>query len=190
MAKQEQRASNNTLIRDIVATGIGAAIFFILNRCLVIPSGVPNTNITIAYPFLALLGAIFGPIVAGLAGFIGHALTDATWGSIWWTWVISSGVAGVLYGLLKRRLNLSEGKLDSRKSWFFIIAVIVINYGVWALLAPTLDVLVYAEPAARTFTQGVVSATSNALSTAIIGWILLKAYSSTQTRRGSLKKEV
>ncbi|MFR2688092.1 MAG: ECF transporter S component, partial [Enterococcus faecium] len=58
-------------VKHIVAIGIGAAVFFILKRFVTIPKVVQNTDIATAYPFLALLGVVYGQVVAGLAGFIG-----------------------------------------------------------------------------------------------------------------------
>ncbi len=42
-------------VKSVVAIGIGAAIYVILARFTSIPTGIPNTNIEIVYPFLALL---------------------------------------------------------------------------------------------------------------------------------------
>ena len=36
-------------VKTIVATGIGAALFFVLGRFVAIPSGVPDTNISVQY---------------------------------------------------------------------------------------------------------------------------------------------
>lgn len=185
-----QKNTNQHVVRNIVATGVGAAIFFILHRFVVIPSGVPNTNITFSYPFLALIGAIFGPAVAGLAGLIGHTLTDMTaYGSVWFSWVISSGIAGVLYGLIGKRINITKGTFGRKEGITFVVGSIIINVIVWGLIAPLGDILIYAEPASRVFTQGLTSAAVNGVSTAVIGTILLKAYASTQVKKGSLKKE-
>lgn len=40
----------NTSIKTVVAIGIGAALFFVLGRFVAIPSGVPNTNISLHTP--------------------------------------------------------------------------------------------------------------------------------------------
>ena len=42
-------------VKSVVAIGIGAAIYVILARFTSIPTGIPNTNIEIVYPFLAYL---------------------------------------------------------------------------------------------------------------------------------------
>ena len=81
----------NTSIKTVVAIGIGAALFFVLGRFVAIPSGVPNTNISLQYAVLGLLAAMYGPLAGGLIGFIGHTLIDLSWGgSPWWSWVIAS----------------------------------------------------------------------------------------------------
>ena len=64
--------NNNSSIKPVVAVGIGAALFFVLGRFVAIPSPVPNTNISLQYAVLALLAAMYGPVVGGLIGFIGH----------------------------------------------------------------------------------------------------------------------
>ena len=64
--------NNNNGIKNVVAIGIGAALFFVLGRFVAIPSPVPNTNISLQYAVLALLAAMYGPVAGGLIGFIGH----------------------------------------------------------------------------------------------------------------------
>ena len=56
----------NTSIKTVVAIGIGAALFFVLGRFVAIPSGVPNTNISLQYAVLGLLAAMYGPLAGGL----------------------------------------------------------------------------------------------------------------------------
>lgn len=102
-------------VKTVVAIGIGAAVFVILGRFVVIPTGFPNTNIETSYAFLALISAIFGPFAGLMTGLVGHAIKDfTTYGSAWWSWVICSGIIGCLYGWIGLKLNLSSG-LFSRK---------------------------------------------------------------------------
>ena len=61
----------------VVAIGIGAALFFVLGRFVIVPSPVPNTNINLQYGLLAFMALLFGPVVGGLSGLIGHVLVDA-----------------------------------------------------------------------------------------------------------------
>ncbi len=59
----------------------------------------------------------------------------------------------------------------------------------WILLAPILDILIYAEPANKVFTQGAVACVLNVVITAILGTLLLAAYSKVGAKSGSLSKE-
>nr|MCR5723280.1 ECF transporter S component [Lachnospiraceae bacterium] len=63
-------------VKTVVAIGIGAALFFVLGRFVSIPSGIPDTNISIQYGVLAFIAAVFGPIAGFLAGIIGHFFID------------------------------------------------------------------------------------------------------------------
>ncbi|AVK61624.1 ECF-type riboflavin transporter substrate-binding protein [Lactobacillus sp. CBA3605] len=180
----------STSIRTVVATGIGAAVIFVLMKFVAIPTGVPNTQFNVAMGFLALLGAIFGPVAAGLAVFIGHALNDfVTYGSPWWTWVIVDGLIGVAFGLAKNRLKIDQGVLSKAKLIWFNLYQIVINFIGWVILAPTGDIIIYHEPASKVYVQGITTWIVDSISVAVIGTILLVLYARTRTQHGSLKKE-
>ncbi|KRM89533.1 hypothetical protein FD21_GL001390 [Liquorilactobacillus vini DSM 20605] len=184
------KKNSNSSIQSVVATGIGAAIIFVLMKFVAIPTGIPNTQVNVAEGFLPLLAAIYGPIVAGLAVFIGHGLNDfVTYGSPWWTWVVVDGLVGAAFGLFKNQLDIQNGSLTKAKLIWFNIYQIIVNLIGWVLLAPTGDILVYHEPANKVYLQGVTTWLVNSVSVAIIGTILLVLYARTRTKRGSLKKE-
>ena len=56
-------------VKSIVAIGIGAALFFVLGRFVAIPSGIPDTNISIQYGVLAFVAGVFGPIYGNFDNF-------------------------------------------------------------------------------------------------------------------------
>ncbi len=58
-------------VKNVVAMGIGSAIYVILTRFTSIPTPIPNTNIELVFPFLALFAAIYGAKVGFAVGFIG-----------------------------------------------------------------------------------------------------------------------
>lgn len=183
---QENNRSSTT---NLVAVGIGAAVFFILGRFLSIPTGVPNTSIETTYPFLALMSAIFGPMPGLLIGLIGHAIKDLTTYGLWWSWVICSGITGLGYGIVGRSLSIKQGKFTRLNALRFNLGQIVTNIIAWGLIAPTLDILIYSEPANKVFFQGITSAALNSLAVGVLGSVLLATYSRTRTQSGSLKKE-
>jgi len=181
---------NKLTTKTIVAIGIGAAIFVILGRFGSIPSGIPNTNIETSYAFLALMAVIFGPIAGGLIGLIGHSLKDAIfYGSPWWSWVIVSAFVGLLIGFLTRKINVEEGEFGKKQIISFNAAQVVVQLIGWVVIAPTLDILIYAEPANKVYVQGIVAALSNIVTVGVIGTFLLAAYAKTRSKTGSLRKE-
>ena len=180
----------NTSIKTVVAIGIGAALFFVLGRFVAIPSGVPNTNISLQYAVLGLLAAIYGPVAGGLIGFIGHTLIDLSWGgSPWWSWVIASAFVGVVVGLFAKKLASEEGSFGKKEVITFAIANVVANVVAWLGIAPVLDILIYAEPASKVFAQGAMAAVVNSLTAVIVGALLVVAYTKTIAKKGSLDQE-
>ena len=177
-------------VTTVVAIGVGAALFFVLGRFVAIPSPVPNTNISLQYGLLAFMAALFGPVAGALIGLIGHALIDFSYGwGIWWSWVIASGVFGVLVGLVSRRLSLADGVFGKKDTLVFNLFQIVSHIIAWGLVAPVLDILMYAEPANKVFLQGLVGGASNIVTTAVIGTLLCVAYAASKPKKGSLKQE-
>ena len=180
----------NSNSKTFVAVGIGAALFFVLGRFVAIPSPVPNTNISLQYAVLGLLAAMYGPVAGGLIGFIGHALIDLSWGGIpWWSWVIASAFTGVVVGLFAKKLNVQEGDFNKRKVATFAIANVAAHAIAWIVVAPVLDILIYAEPANKVFAQGAFAAVSNIITAVVVGGLLVLAYTRTIAKKGSLDKE-
>ena len=177
-------------VTTIVAIGIGAALFFVLGRFVAIPSPVPNTNISTQYGLLAFMAALFGPLAGALIGLIGHALIDFSYGwGIWWSWVIASAVFGALMGLVSKKLALEDGVFGGVGMATFNIFQIAGHVIAWGLIAPVLDILMYAEPANKVFLQGLVGGIANIVTTAIIGTILCAAYAASRPKKGSLSQE-
>ena len=149
-------------VKTIVAIGIGSAVFVILGRFVVIPTGIPNTNLETSYPFLALMSVVFGPVAGGLIGLIGHTLKDfTTYGSAWWSWIICSGIIGIIFGFAGRKMDLQHGEFTTND---------MVRFN-------------------KVFTQGVFATVSNIVAVGIIGTLLMKAYASTRTKKGSLSKD-
>jgi energy-coupling factor transport system substrate-specific component len=176
--------------RTIVATGLGAAIFTLLFMYVKVPSPIPETSFQTAYGLSALFGALFGPIAGGLIAFIGHALSDGIqYGSPWWSWVIASGVSGIIFGFSYKRTNVEEGEFKVKDILTFNIIQIIGNLVAWVIVAPVLDIVIYQEPVNLVFTQGITAAIMNSISAGVIGTLLLIAYAATRTKKGSLAKK-
>jgi energy-coupling factor transport system substrate-specific component len=175
-------------VRTVVAIGIGSAIAFVLMRFVAIPSGVPNTNLNLGLASIASFAAVFGPVAGFLIGFISHTITDLTWGGVWWSWVIADAVFGFLVGLFATRYQVEDGNFSIKECIAYNVCQIVSNLLAWAVVAPGLDILIYAEPANKVFVQGLVAAGLNSAVCLILGSLILFGYSKTRIKAGSLSK--
>ena len=176
-------------ITVFVAIGIGAALFYVLGRYVAIPSPVPNTNISLQYGLLAFMAALFGPLAGALIAFIGHALIDFSYGwGVWWSWVIASAVAGLIMGVLTKKISL-EKSFGKKQIITFNVSQVIAHLVAWVVVAPVLDILIYAEPANKVFVQGLVGGLANIVTTAIVGTLLAVAYNAAKPKAGSLRKE-
>jgi energy-coupling factor transport system substrate-specific component len=177
----------NFSVKHLVATAIGAAIFFLLARFLSFPV-FANTFLSLQYAVLGFFAAVFGPIAGLLIGLIGHFLTDLTFGwGLWWSWIITSAVVGFASGFILKPGSVEEGEFGVKEAVRFIIGSLVVHAVSWGLIAPVLDILIYAEPANKVFTQGIISGTGNFVLTAVVGTALIFGYSKTRTKSGSLE---
>ncbi len=103
----------NNSIKTVVATGIGA-LFVVIGHLINIPTFVPNTSIQLQYAVQSLLAVVFGPVVGFLVGFIGHTLKDSLTYGPWWSWILASGVFGLVVGLTKNVCVFKKGFLKGR----------------------------------------------------------------------------
>lgn len=180
----------NKPVKMIVAIGIGAALFFVCGRFISIPSPIPNVTINIQYGVLAFFAAAFGPLVGCLVGLIGHALIDFSFGwGIWWSWVIASAAFGFVLGLFRGLFNPNDGTFGGAKIVRFNVTQLISHLIAWGIVAPALDIVIYAEPANKVFLQGLVAGASNIVTTAIVGTILLVAFAAARPKKDSLKQE-
>ena len=165
---------NKFSIRTIVAIGIGAAVFMILGRFGSIPSGIPNTNIETAYAYLALMAILYGPAAGFLIGLIGHGLKD---------------LVGLIIGLVWKKVRVNDGDFGIKQAILFNITQIIANVVAWFIVAPTLDIVIYMDPAKKVYLQGAIGGISNMITIGILGTLLLSTYSKTKIKTGSLRVE-
>ena len=117
----------NDSVKKVVATGVGAALFFVLARFVAIPSGIPNTNITFQYAAQAVFAVLYGPVVGCLSGFIGHVLTDMSWGGVWWSWAFATAVYGLIVGAFADKINVKDGDFLKKEGITFVLAVLLLR---------------------------------------------------------------
>ena len=177
-------------VKEVVATGIGTALFIVLTNAQ-IPFGIiPNTALQSRVAVLTFFSAVFGPIVGGAIGLIGHALGDAIfYGSIYWSWVFPDALFGILMGVFAAKFAIKDGGFDGKAIALFNVVQVIANALAWILLAPVLDILIYAELAKKVFTQGILAFIGNIIVAAVLGTLLAFAYSKIGAKSSSLSKE-
>ena len=140
-------------IKEVVAIGIGTALFVALTEVQIPLGFIPNTALQPRAALLAFLAAVFGPIVGGVVGLLGHALGDA------------------------------------KNIVLFNIVQVVANAVAWILVAPVLDIVIYAEPANKVFAQGAWAFLGNIIIAGILGSLIAVGYSKIGGKSSSLSKE-
>lgn len=180
----------NFSIRAVVAIGIGTALYIALSLVSIPVGFIPNTSIQPRTALLAILAAIFGPIVGGAVGFLGHALADAfQYGSVWWSWVFPDAVFGFIVGIFATKYKIEDGGFGVKQIVLFNVVQVVANAIAWIGLAPVLDILIFAEPANKVFTQGIFAFIGNIITIGILGTLLAISYSKVKSKSSSLTKE-
>lgn len=169
--------------KTIAATVIGVIIVTFLFLYVKVPSGIPETEIQTACGVSAFFAAIFGPAAGCVIAFVGHAVSDSIQnGSPCWSWVIASGVAGFLTGMVYPKLKLEVKTFEKHDLIKFNLFQIVANGFAWIFVAPILDILIYQEPVSFVFKQGLIAGMANIFSTGVIGVLLLLLYVEIRSR--------
>lgn len=177
-------------IKEVVAIGIGTALFVALTEVQIPLGFIPNTALQPRAALLAFLAAVFGPVVGGVVGLLGHALGDALfYGSIWWSWVIPEAVFGVIVGVFANKFAIKDGGFDGKAVVLFNVVQVIGNAIAWILVAPLLDIVIYAEPANKVFAQGFWAFLGNIIIAGILGTLIAVGYSKVGAKSSSLEKE-
>ena len=172
-------------IKEVVATGIGTALFVALTEVQIPLGFIPNTALQPRAALLAFLAAVFGPVVGGIVGLLGHAIGDALfYGSVWWSWVFP-----ILVGLFAAKYAIKDGGFEKKQIVLFNVVQVVANLAAWVIVAPVLDIVIYAEPANKVFAQGAWACLGNVIIIGILGTLIAAGYSKIGAKSSSLSKE-
>jgi energy-coupling factor transport system substrate-specific component len=169
--------------RTTAAIAVGAALMFVLNRFAAVPFMVSGTSLSLGYGILAAFAAVFGPLAGFLIGLIGHFLTDLSWGSLWWSWIFSSALFGLLTGAFWKSYRAENGGFGIKQFLIFNAVQFVANIIAWSFIARTLDMIIYQEPFELVSLQGFVAAGLNIVVVLILGSLILFCYTRIKTGR-------
>ena len=84
---------------------------------------------------------------------------------------------------------LENGYFEKKQFIIFNIFQVLANLIAWGVVAPTLDILIYAEPVDKVYLQGFTASINNIVTIGILGSLLLASYAKTKIKTGSLKLE-
>lgn len=173
--------------KTVVTIGIGAALYGFLG-IFGFPIG-PNTYIKPAVAILTIFGALFGPVVGFLVGFIGHCISDMmNGGGIWWGWVMCSAIMGGFMGLVCKYKGFSvKSGAVSKKHIIFMILTSIIGIVLALIFAGGFDVIVMGEPKDKIVVQVFGAIISNFLVFFIIGLPAVLAFVKKNKSNSNLK---
>lgn len=177
-------------IKEVVAIGIGTALFVALTEVQIPLGFIPNTALQPRAALLAFMAAVFGPMVGGVVGLLGHALGDALfYGSVWWSWVFPDAIFGIVVGLFAAKYAIKEGGFDKKAIILFNVVQVIANAVAWIVVAPVLDVLIYQEPLNKVIAQGIGACVGNAIVVGILGTLIAAGYTKIGAKSSSLSRE-
>ena len=165
-----------TPLKRAGAIAAGSALFFLLGTFVAIPSPIDTVNICVQYGFLAFLAVVCGPLTGSLTGLLGHICIDLYAGPLCWSWIIASAAFGGLLGVLANVTRLNTRSRDREMLVRFNLCQVATCVVCWAGIAPVLEILLYNESMDRIFEQGLTAGIANAVTTAVVGSLLLIAY--------------
>jgi len=175
----------------VVVIAIGAALYGVGGLPVF---GIPifaETTLKPAMAILAIFAALYGPIVGFLVGILGHFITDlfAGWG-VWLTWVLGSGIVGLVIGLFKKftKERLEKGEFPVKDIVVFILLALVGNFVGYSISA-FLDYVLYAEPASKVIAQQLIIASTNTVLIAVIGSLILGLIAKRKKQGSNLTEE-
>lgn len=177
-------------IRILIIIGAGTALFFLLGYFLTVPSPVPGSSLPFHYGFLSFLSVICGPAVGLSVGILGQLVIDLAWSAgVWWSWIVASGVFGLLMGLAGRRFRFCRRPFGLEDAAAFLLCVVVSHLVCWVVIAPVLDASLYGGPYGQMLLQGLVTGALNAAVTAVTGLLLCVVCSALRRRKARRRRD-
>jgi len=176
--------------KTIVGVAIGAALFGVLMNY----GGIKvttNTSLTSAYVVPAIVGAMFGPLPAGLAAGLGNVVADLLggWG-FWFDWSLGNFVAGFFAGLVGLfGADVDNGVFEVKHAICYAVLCIVGCAVGFGLVTPVLTYLWYSSELTITWIQAQAAIISDASVLIVVGLPVLFALAKRNARGSNLSKE-
>ena len=176
--------------KTIVGVAIGAALFGVL----MVYGGIKvttNTSLTSAMIVTVVVGALFGPVPAGLAAGIGNTIADLIggWG-FWFDWSLGNVVLGLFVGALPLYgAKINDGVFKIKHAIIYAILVVLGNAIAFGIVTPVLTVAFYSSELTITWIQAWSAIVSNASVQIVLGIPVLFALAKRNARGTNLTRE-
>ena len=166
--------------RMLAATFIGAVLFTLLSRYVMLPTPVEGTFFFPSYALLGFFATLFGALIS-LSGML---IVGILLNNIVLSYTLASVVCGFIYGFAMKYVRADQGEFGSKDIIAYNFIQIIGNFIAWALVAPFLEMLMYSNRSMQeVFLQGIVASFVDILSAEFIGTPLLFLYSRIRKRQ-------
>ncbi|MDR2654776.1 MAG: ECF-type riboflavin transporter substrate-binding protein [Oscillospiraceae bacterium] len=195
MSEIKKKSFGATLLGEwntqtIVGVALGAALFGVL----MVYAGIPvftNTKLTPSYIVPVIVGALFGPLPAGLAAFLGNVFADLLggWG-FWFDWSIGNFFIGFIVGLLPfYGAEIKKGVFGLKQAIIYaVLAIVGVAFSI-GLVTPLLTLLFFGGELEITYAQAQAAVISDSSILIVVGLPILFALAARYRKRQGLKKE-
>lgn len=168
----------------LAGTAIGAALFTLLSRFVVLPTPIAGTYFFPSYALLGLFATLFGPVSGALISLSGMIIVGLWLNNFYLSYTIASVICGFIYGLAKKHVHAGRGEFGYAGIIAYNVTQIAGNLAAWALIAPALELILNpGRSPAEVFLQGITASLVDILSAEFIGTPLLLAYSTIRKKQ-------
>lgn len=170
--------------REVVYAALGAALYGVFSwatNFIPLPAA-GNITFRPAVAIPLFFGAVFGPWVGFLTGFVGNMLGDFISGfGFWWSWDLGNGLMGLIPGLMMIRGDSYRDTMTLVKTELFVVLGVIVG-----MLVPSLLEIPLSGIDIRTALVGyfLPAAAGNAVVGLILVPILMVAYDAIAARSG------
>jgi len=169
-------------VKQLVATAIGASIFFLLTRFLSYQI-FSHVYIMFQYAVLSFFAVVFGPICGLLIGLFGQILADLSFSrDILWSWVVTGASIGLLSGYIFKPNKVENGDLNEMDIVRFIVCSMIVCLVSWGVVKPLGDIFFDSQSASLAFIQSLITGAGIFILIAVFGTILIIGYSKTRKK--------
>ena len=169
-----------SLARKILTIIIGAGIYCVLERFVGISTSLDGVRITYAQHFIIWVSVLTGPVIGGITGGIGEALSQIGLPSLDWITVFCTVLNCVAIGYFTRNLDVNNGFCNRNDIFYFEKVQMISNFLVWEIPYTALNVLVCREKIAIALYRGFWISLNNSISCMLLTSLFLSLYAKTR----------